>query len=414
MSSIKTKITQKTLKGLDDNRPAKGQSFIRDSQLKGFAVKLTPSGCSYIVEGRVKGSGQVRRLVLGKVALMGLEDARHRARQFLLELGQGIDPVLPASPPASVPTFGEALDLYLSERPLRESSKEQYRRQVPRALARWVDLPVDEITEDMAKADYLQMVNRAPGLAIKVFKVAHAVLRFASAQPRYRNADGTRMLATSPVAVLSELGIKRVLSPRKDYLNEAELVGFGTALNEVENTTHRNLLKFLLLTGMRLNEARRLMWHEVNMLSRVVTLSAERVKTKVGREVPLTIETYEIIADQARSRSVVCDYVFPCGTGTAPANEVYLRRDWKKLREKLNRPNLKIHGLRRTYTTMASAPGIMAEFELKMLIGHRGDITAGYRQISTDALRAPAQRATAHIAKSMTRNEVDTETICSR
>ena len=82
------KITQTTISKIS----ATGKVyFIRDSDLKGFAIKVTALGkASFIVEKRVKGGRNVRTM-LGDIELMSLREARAEALQALAQIGSGVD-----------------------------------------------------------------------------------------------------------------------------------------------------------------------------------------------------------------------------------------------------------------------------------------------------------------------------------
>ena len=73
--------------------PAKGQEFHWCSVTPGFAVRVTASGAkSYIVQGRVKGTGKESRYTIGPCNLLGTDEARKRALSRLLEMHDGKNP----------------------------------------------------------------------------------------------------------------------------------------------------------------------------------------------------------------------------------------------------------------------------------------------------------------------------------
>jgi hypothetical protein len=88
MSSVK--ITKKYLNSLTGSGK---DTFIRDSQLPGFGIKVTPKGTiSFIAEARIKRS-KTKRVTLGRHPLLPLEDARKKAQEALLLMKGGFDPV---------------------------------------------------------------------------------------------------------------------------------------------------------------------------------------------------------------------------------------------------------------------------------------------------------------------------------
>jgi len=70
----------------DITKPQRGQKIYRDSELKGFGLRVTPGSMSYIVESRVNGSS--RRVTIAKCDKMTPEQARREARRILGEMSQ--------------------------------------------------------------------------------------------------------------------------------------------------------------------------------------------------------------------------------------------------------------------------------------------------------------------------------------
>src|SRR5688572_20693848 len=71
--------------------PTSGQVLYWDTQLKGFGVRVTPTGISYIVRGSVRGSTRRPRVTLGRHGTLTPDMARAEARKALGEMAQGVD-----------------------------------------------------------------------------------------------------------------------------------------------------------------------------------------------------------------------------------------------------------------------------------------------------------------------------------
>ena len=73
VSALPVRITNSVVDRLI--APEAGQAFTRDSELKGFAVRITTSGAkSFILEKRI--DGKVKRLTLGRYPELTVEQAR--------------------------------------------------------------------------------------------------------------------------------------------------------------------------------------------------------------------------------------------------------------------------------------------------------------------------------------------------
>jgi integrase len=412
--SFKLRITKQLIANLEKYKPTGGKVFIRDTAIVGFAVCMTKTSATYTVEGQVKGTRTNRRRTIGKVSLVELDDARRQAKAFMLDLATGIDPANSKSQSTEqVPSLREALTLYLQQRPLTRNTRKQYETNLNSNLARMMDRPISAITEGDVIKEFQRIKARAPVVADLVMSMLHSVLGFASAHPNYRFRDGSRMLVISPVRILSELKMKTKPAPRTDHLTVEELPRFAKALGKLENRTARNLILFLVLTGWRFNEARGLRWSEVSMLRFRIDLPAERCKTKQKRVLPITTEIMAILEEQGTLKTPVSTHVFISKTSTTAITEDVFRVAFNQVRDEIGRPDLKVHGLRRSYVSLTAKHTVLTEHEQKLLVGHAMDQTGRYRQTSFEDLKAAAQRATTHISKLVTKNEVGIGTICS-
>jgi Arm domain-containing DNA-binding protein len=93
--------------------------LVRDSEVKGFALVVTPAGTkSYAVDYRA-GSGRgalKRRLTIGKHGSPWTpEAARKEAKRLLAEVAAGGDPATTRQQERDALTFGDLVDLYLAE-----------------------------------------------------------------------------------------------------------------------------------------------------------------------------------------------------------------------------------------------------------------------------------------------------------
>ena len=85
-----------TKRVVDSIKPADRDTFLWDADVRGFGLKVTPSGKkTYVIQYRLPGLGRsafARRMVLGDHGLLTPEAARKRAREELGNVARGIDP----------------------------------------------------------------------------------------------------------------------------------------------------------------------------------------------------------------------------------------------------------------------------------------------------------------------------------
>ena len=110
------KITKRVVDGVE----ARDATYlIRDTDLKGFVLVVTPAGAkSYAVDYRA-GSGRgspKKRLTIGKHGSPWTpETARIEAKRLLAEVAAGRDPAKARKEDRKAPTFDQLTDFYLSE-----------------------------------------------------------------------------------------------------------------------------------------------------------------------------------------------------------------------------------------------------------------------------------------------------------
>jgi hypothetical protein len=86
----RVKLTKTTVDQLAPTPPH--QRLVRDSELRGFALRITPAGIkAFVLEKRIQ--GRVRRVTIGRYGELTVAQARTRAQQLLGEIALGEDPV---------------------------------------------------------------------------------------------------------------------------------------------------------------------------------------------------------------------------------------------------------------------------------------------------------------------------------
>ena len=145
-----------------------------------------------------------------------------------------------------------------------------------------------------------------------------------------------------------------------------------------EAGTFGAMLKTLLLTAQRRDEAASMCWQEIGE-DRIWTIPAERYKTKRPNHVPLSNATLTVI--EAQPKIIDCNYVFPSRTKTPFSgfskskaaldkliqNAVEVRAVAGTTVEPL--PNWTLNDLRRTAKTLMARAGVRPDISERVL-GH--------------------------------------------
>ena len=108
-----SKITKRLI---DSLRPVQGRDvFVWDSDLKGFGLRLKPSGAgAFIVQYRNQ-EGRTRRLRVGRIGTLTPDEARKEARDRLVDATKGRDPSAERHALRDEMTVAELCDWYLRD-----------------------------------------------------------------------------------------------------------------------------------------------------------------------------------------------------------------------------------------------------------------------------------------------------------
>jgi hypothetical protein len=100
--------------------PASGQAFVRDNELRGFALRITPGSKTFVLEKEI--NGRVRRLSLGRYGPLTVEQARDLTKVRIGEIAQDSDPAEERRTRRNSATFDDLVQVYLERHAVRKKS----------------------------------------------------------------------------------------------------------------------------------------------------------------------------------------------------------------------------------------------------------------------------------------------------
>jgi len=370
--------------------PAAGQIIYRDDELRGFALRVTPRGKSYIVEKRVNGVN--RRITLGKCAVIPVELARKEALKVLADMTRGIDPKTGRKSSPCAVTLQEVLDKYLAVRKLRTLTVSTYRRLIERNLHDWLELAVTSITKDMIQLRHKQLSSGTSkgtsgyATANSTMKALQALLNFAC---EHFSSDDEPLIKVNPVSRLTRDREWHRIPARRGLVPDNKLADWYRGLRTIDNKTVQDYFLTLLLTGFRRTEAATLLWQDIDFSARIITLPASRTKTNHIHIMPMS----DFLVDLVRARYVMhrtSKFVFPGRSHNGALTD--FRRGLLQIRETCG-VEFTAHDLRRTFITMAEKLDIPHNV-LKRLANHNSnlDVTTNYVVIDIERLRQYANQ----------------------
>jgi integrase len=395
------KITKRLLSSIS---PAPKDVFIRDTDLPGFGIKVSPKGTvSFIAEARIK-RGKTKRVTLGKHPILPLDKARKKAQETLLVMKDGFDPIeleeeerkqrakLAAVNDAKQITLRTVFDEYQTLRDLKPKTLSDYKSTFNVCLADWLEEPVPNITRRAVEQRFIKVRdNQGKGQAAKCMRILAAVLNHAKA---YEVDDGVRLITENPCDVLKEKKVDRKLKPRERFLDRQELrlvveelshvqhPAYSSQPNRLNNVTVADFLTLLLFTGLRREEAATLEWGSINFMDGYFVV--HDTKNRSDHVVPMSQQVRAVLERRRDAGDRHEQWVFPNRRRNGPLREP--RKQLEKL-EEITGVKFTCHDLRRTFATLAESYGVDYH-SIKRALNHKAqDITERYIQTRVDKMR---------------------------
>lgn len=369
-----------------------GQTFYRDSEIKGFGLRVGTGSKVYIAEGKVNSKSV--RVSIGHHGIFTAEQARQEAKNILGMIARDINPndVTKAKRALSV-TMSEVFQAYLKARgSLKPRTVYDYQRLMKTYLADWQNKPLVEIGKDQIERKHREIGERSPAQANLTMRFVRALLNFAIGQ--YEDSEGNPIIANNPTKRLSQTRSWYRVNRRNTVIKAHDLPLWFKAVNNLkDDVLGRNRVKdyllLLLFTGLRREEGLSLAWSQVDL--RAKTLTIPDPKNRQPHVLPLSDFLHDLLTQRHKEKTDSL-FVFP-GDGV----KGYLNEPRKQMQKVIEESNVAftLHDLRRTFITVADSLDISA-YALKRLANHKmaNDVTAGYIISDVERLREPLQRIT--------------------
>lgn len=378
---------------------------MKDTIIPALKVQQGATSSSYVVRGRIKGGGMVA-ITIGKTSVWTLQQARKEAQKIQLELSQGINrnqlrkqrQVEEAIKAAKAITLRQALAKYLEMRPVKETTKREYRLVVEREFRSWLDKPITTITRQMIQQKYVGIISdikagKTPSKGKTNTSESYVGVGAANHAKRVLSAvlgyfvdddadDPDAVLVTNPVKVLQKKRITRTLKPRnhtvsagdrRRIIEEASHVGHPEyAKDEVGLTVNEaHFVVLLMLTACRRNEVRMLKWSDVRFAEDSNDVGTMTFKdTKNGEDHVLAITPVVLnILKERKADPVNSVYVFGSKQKNKKNMPISVGRICEMVAKKLRIKGLTAHTIRRTTANVALELGYDMT-TIKKLLNH--------------------------------------------
>lgn len=400
------KLTKRVVDGLKSGSGG-GDTFVWDSEMRGFGIRLKPSGAAtWLVQYR-NAEGRTRRLAIGKVGTVTPDEARRIARGHLTAVAHGKDPSAARHALREAMTVAELCDLYLKDA-----------KATGRVKASTLAMDKSRIERHVKPLLGHRAVRALSPQDLAKFQTDVATGRTARARPekgRGGKTTGGRGVAGRALGMLGtilEFARRRQLiehnparqvqripdGKRQRFLSHEELERLGRAFKDAEPdgkpATGISAIRFLLLTGCRRMEALALPWDWVDREARCLRLQ----DSKSGPQLrPLGKAALQLLDRQPRR--IGCPYVFPSEKLDPKSHFVGAPRVLERLCADAGiASGVTVHVLRHTFAAVAAELGF-SELTIAGLLGHRvPGVTARYAHVPDRALQVAADQVSSRLA----------------
>ncbi len=370
---MKAKITKRTVEAA---KPGERDTFLWDTETKGFGLKVTPKGNRvYVLQYRAGGS--VWRYTIGPHgAPWTPEKARRKATRLLGKVADGGNPAAEKAAGRKANTMAELCDHYLAEHVEphnKPSTAKEFRRLVERrikpALGRMK-------AKDVTRRDVMKLhraMRNTPRQANHVLSVLSKMFNLAELWSiRPDNSNPCRLIKRWPENM------------RERFLSEAELGRLGKVLDQAEQDGREHpsaiaALRLLAFTGCRLGEVLGLRWEHVSFEDGVLNLPDAKAGARAH---PIGAPALAVLADIPRVEG--SPWVLNGMKEASHISVPHVEKAWRRICDRAGLENCRIHDLRHTVGTYAGQTGANA-FLVRDKLGHK-TLTMVGRYVHRDAV----------------------------
>lgn len=400
------KITKRVVDALKAS--GKADVFAWDSELKGFGVRVKPSGTkSFLIQYR-NPEGRTRRLVLGQYGALTPEGARDIARRKLAAVADGEDPSEERHAARAGMTVAEVCDWYLTEaaacrilgrsrRPIKAATLKMDRSRIDthvrpiighRLVVGLTRRDIENLQADIAAGRSAAKQKGRGGRTTGGIGVASRTI--STLRSLLGHAEHSGVIPSNPAQGVRQLATES----RKRRLTIDDLERLGRAMRdaaaEEEHPVGLGAIRVMLLTGFRRMEVLGLKRAWCSRRDHCVRFP----DTKSGAQVRVigstAIDAIEQVPQHAGS-----PFVFPADWGDG--HFIGVVRVLDRVCARAGLEGVTPHVLRHTFASVAGDLGF-SELTIAGLLGHspRG-VTQGYIHLDT-ALVTAAEKVAMEIA----------------
>ena len=336
---------------------------IRDGKLRGFGIRVLPSGAKrYFIHSQHRG----RRVwkIVGEAGSIGADEARARAKSLLATIREGSAKEAAASPDIAFETIADEVFRRYARNwkpSTLKVNRNYYRNHI---LPRFKGRPIAGIDSRDVR-QWFASLHAKPAAADRSAPILSVIMRQAEIY-------GYRPEGSNPCK-----DIKRYRREgRERFLSAAEIRSLAAVLDRFEADRPQQVAIIrLLLTGCRASEVRTLKWR----YRREGKLFLPDSKTG-PRTIWLSSAARAVLDRVPRTAS----WMFPSPRTNGPLSHNGLDETWRRIRDEADLRDVRLHDLRHSYASTALQHGETVP-TIGRLLGHGHPATTLKYTHSADA-----------------------------
>ncbi len=373
--STNQKLTKRFVESIKPHET--DEQLIWDSELKGFGVRVFPTGRrTYFVQYRNQ-CGSTRRKKIGVHGVITADLARDEAKKLLGDVARGDDPSKDFQKAKLKQTFEELanqyLEIYAKTEKKPKSFKEDKRMLEKIILKKWRGKKVEEITTyDVQHLHHelqetLYVANRVRSLLNTMFNLAIQ----------------WNWTSVNPVEGVNKYQEQK----RNRWLNDQEVQHLYDVLDSYHNQSVANAIRLLVLTGARKNEVLAAEWDQFDLEKGVWTKPAHTTKEKKFEHLPLSSQVIALL--KKIKEEATTPLLFPGKVAGKPLQDI--KKAWKTIITRAGLTEVRIHDLRHTHASHLVSSGLSLSIVGKLLGHTQASTTHRYAHLADEPLRQAAE-----------------------
>lgn len=383
------------------------QKIYWDTDLRGFGVLVGAQTKTFIAQRDV--AGRTLRRKIGRYPTWTVEQARKQAREVIVKLDKGEDPLEEARQAAEQQrrqewqrfTLAQAIDEHVQNMAAKKcaaGTADQLRRELERHVGDWMTRPLAGITRrDCIERHRKITTGSGPYVANRIVRELRAVWNSAR-----------RLFEDLPPHPLTGVVLNKE-TRRREPVPWADLPAWAVKVEGLSNPVRRDFNWFVLLTGSRSTAARTLRWENIDFKAGTVHFPKPKGGEERAFTVPLCAHLLAMLAQRQLGNRILCTtgdkgWIFPTFDRQGvvvplaePKEQKYAEQPDGTVKKVGYLPSP--HRLRDTWATAANECGIDL-VSVMTLMNHAlptGNVTMGYMRPGVEHLRAGVEKIAAFL-----------------